>query len=119
MWPDRDYGTTIDNLDNLYGIDTDLRCWLLESIPMREVDPYQLNEEATEEAEDRTWIDGLRNAIRAGDVLPPVIIVHDLNRRAPYNLIEGQHRFNAVHREGDGSILAWVAHPGCCGGAAP
>ena len=60
----------------------------------------------------------LQQAIRSGEPLPPVYLLHTVSSSHEYYLFEGMHRFTASHRE-RAEMLAWLAHIGCCGGPAP
>jgi hypothetical protein len=115
MMPDHDYGSTIDNLETVYSISTQLRCWQLEGVPTSQIDPGQLIDDP-DDNEGHTKAESIRQSFRAGAFIPPVIIIHRPSHDNPYFLIEGRHRYNAAHHEPISRIKAWVAHIGCCGG---
>ena len=117
---EKDYGTTLDNLESLFGVSELLSCFHKEFVPIAKIDQGQLHDDPAD-AEGIAKIESIRCAMRAGTPLPAVIVVHDKSAAtaAPYELIEGRHRYNAAHREGTPLLYAWVAHPGCCGGPAP
>lgn len=112
--PDYDYPSTVDNL-RFFGATQHLRCWRVQDVPVLEIDEYQLNDDP-EARESIEKIASIRQSIRSGLPLPPVVTLHRLGERWPYNLIEGRHRFNAAHEERVPTIRAYVAHLGCCGG---
>lgn len=113
--PDHDYPSTADNMHHL-GVDEDDACWSLEAVPVKQIDPFQLHDDPDD-------IDGLKKiasiieTLQRGEGLPPVFVVHRPAAEHPYYLVEGKHRFNALHRDSRLEAVTWVAHDGCCGSA--
>ena len=116
--PDHDHGSTVDNLDNLYGVSSELACWHEERVPVDQIDEGQLADDP-DDTKSEGKITSIRFSLRNGHPLPPVVLVHHEDAQPPYVLIEGRHRYNAAHRENTPSMAAWVAHIGCCGGPTP
>ena len=115
---EKDYGTTLDNLESMFRVSELLSCFHREFVPVAEINQDQLHDDPSD-AEGIAKIESIRRTIRAGTPLPPAIVVHDSASTAAYELIEGRHRYNAAYREGTPLLYAWVAHLGCCGGPTP
>lgn len=119
MLPDHDFGSTIDNLESVYDTSPRLKCWQSERVSTQQIDPGQLIDDP-DDVDGHRKTESIREAIRSGSFVPPVIIIHRPTHDVyPFVLIEGRHRFNAAHRECATHMLAWVAHLGCCGGPGP
>jgi hypothetical protein len=116
--PDHDYGSTVDNLEHLYRVSSQLACWHEERVSVGQIDEGQLADDS-DDAEGENKIADIQDALHNGHELPSVVLVHHEHVKQPYVLIEGRHRYNAAHREKSPSMAAWVAHVGCCGGPAP
>lgn len=113
--PDNDYVSTVSNVEELFGVDDDDRCWEFKAVPMAMVSPFQLADDP-DDIEGEAKIEGIRASIRDGVHLAPVFLVHEPEPGTthPYYLIEGMHRFTARYREESKEILAWVGHFNCC-----
>lgn len=116
LYPDHDFPSTADNLWH-YGIDEDVPCFSLCTVSSARVDPGQLLDDP-DAFESQEKVASLQEAIRSGEPLPPVYLLHTVSSSHEYYLFEGMHRFTASHRE-QAEMLAWLAHIGCCGGPAP
>lgn len=116
--PDHDHGSTVDNLEHLYRVSSQLACWHEEHVPVGQIDEGQLTDDP-DDIEAETKIANIQSSLRNGHSLPPVVLVHHVDAPRPYVLIEGRHRYNAAHRAKATSMTAWVAHVHCCGGPAP
>lgn len=116
--PDYHHPWTVDNLDVMYGASEHLVCWRKEHVQVELIDPFQLLDDPDDLAGE-SKVESIRGTLRAGKPLPAVIIVHHPEEeKYPYRVIEGRHRYNAVHREKLPRIFAWVAHLSCCGSPA-
>lgn len=112
--PDKDFDSTADNLESLYGIGESTQCLRLESVPLEGIDPEQrMDDESAVESLDK--IAGLREAVTANQPLPPIYVVHHPGATYPYFLLEGMHRFSSYLIEQVDTVPAWVAHVNCCG----
>ncbi|HET7414166.1 MAG TPA: hypothetical protein VFI97_00535 [Arthrobacter sp.] len=115
LHPDHDYPSTADNLWQC-GIDQDVPCFSLCTVNSARVDPGLLLDDP-DAFESQEKVSSLQEAIRSGEPLPPVYLLHTVSSSYEYYLFEGMHRFTACHRE-RAEMLAWLAHIGCCGGPA-
>ena len=116
LYPDHDFPSTADNLWH-YGVDQNVPCFSLCTVSPARVDPGQLLDDP-DALESQEKVASLQQAIRSGEPLPPVYLLHTVSSSYEYYLFEGMHRFTASHRE-RAEMLAWLAHIGCCGGPAP
>jgi hypothetical protein len=124
--PDHHHDTTVDNLGSIFNASENLRCFHKEHVLVAEIQKSQLHDDPVD-VEGDTKIEDIRRTFRSGTPLPAVVVVHMPEGRSPfpsqkergigfYLLLEGRHRYNAIHREEAPQIYAWVAHVGCCGG---
>ncbi|MFG2634359.1 ParB N-terminal domain-containing protein [Streptomyces sp. NPDC048362] len=114
----KDYDQALDVLENVYNASEDLACWRTELAPVADIDSYQIIDDPGDDAGWRK-AGALQEALRRNSVLPPIVLAHTApSARGSYGLLDGRHRFNAAHLEGQPFIRAWVAHIGCCGGPA-
>ncbi|MGA5876597.1 ParB/RepB/Spo0J family partition protein [Streptomyces cellulosae] len=117
--PCKDYDAVLDNFAALYGSTEDLPCWKTEVVAVREIDRVQIMDDL-DDHDGTQRVTSLRLALRINASLPPVVLVHGLTPdRGNYFLLDGCHRFNAAHQEGQRDLPAWVAHIDCCGGPCP
>ncbi|MFF3869042.1 hypothetical protein [Micromonospora sp. NPDC001898] len=117
--PDHDHGSTVDNLDHGFQVSEHLECWRKEYVRTGLVHPNQLIDDP-DDVDGHMKVESIGETLRAGEPLPAVVLIHQPDERGhPYQLIEGRHRYNAIHREGWPLIFAWVAHVSCCGGPGP
>ena len=123
---DHDHDSTVENLAGIFSASAGLRCFHKENVPVAEIQEWQLHDDPLDVDGD-TKIENIRRTIRSGVSLPAIVLVHTPEGSGPfwklsgrgsgfYHLLEGQHRYNAAHREETPSIYAWVAHISCCGG---
>jgi hypothetical protein len=72
-------------------------------------------------------VESSRGLLRSGSAPPAILLAHAPDGPVfatgsseryigTYHLLEGRHRYNAAYQERQRTILAWVAHVGCCGG---
>jgi hypothetical protein len=116
--PDYHYGSTLDNLENLYGVSSDLRCIQIQAVVTSEIDPARAHDDP-EDDEGLATISRYRKRFRTGAAVSAVVVVHHSAADYPYNLIEGMHRFTAALREALERVPAYLVHPGCCGAPKP
>jgi hypothetical protein len=116
--PDNDYHSTVGYLDDVLDASENLACWRREDIEVSRISVFQLVHDS-DDVEGNLKIANMRAHVRTGQPLPAVAVIHSPDKDYAYDLIEGQHRYNAVYREGLPSIYAWVAHLSCCGGPPP
>jgi hypothetical protein len=123
--PDQHHDSTVENLATIFGASDQLPCFHKEHIQVTRIQQWQLIDDP-DAVESIAKIEGIRRTLRAGRLLPAVVVVHTPDgprfkdgrpgRIGEYHLLEGFHRYNAAHRERVPTIFAWVAHVGCCGG---
>ncbi|CAM3325358.1 ParB-like nuclease family protein [Williamsia muralis] len=111
---DKDYDSTLSNVEDGYGVSEDAECWEMKAILTSKINPSQLADDSGD-ARGEAKIEAIRSSIRDGVHLSPVFVIHEPDSDYPYRLIEGRHRYNARHREASKEVLAWVAHFDCCG----
>lgn len=101
---DDHYDSTVENFEVMTGFDEFDEVWEFEAVLVRLIDEGQLiddpdDDRAHEKAES------LRGSMRDGTFIPPVFLLHMPEKRWPYLLLEGRHRYNAHYREGVDVIL--------------
>jgi hypothetical protein len=94
--------------------DEDALCWCPETVPVDEIDRYQLIDDPDD---DDGWakVASFRAAIRDNQVFPPLALQHTPgSERGAFFLFDGRHRFNAAALEQVSKVPAWVMHTSCC-----
>lgn len=107
------FGSTVGNLEDIYDVSVELRCWLYAPIDPAQVDPIQLIDDPNDD-DGHAKFERIRAAVTRHERMPPVIVMHQPNESVyVYSLIEGRHRYTRQQR------TSWTRQRGSHAARAP